>query len=443
LRKLELVDMLLINSHAELPELMQAYLPEAVKQRHRFHAVAAMQSQKAGFLQRGSRSFAKGGLHSPDGAASAAAKNVSSTAAEREAADRDWERRLARRGHCSALVRVAPEQKDLFSGHTTWSDYGKMTRIFKYYHFKLPDAGTAATHIGFSSYPGCVSSTDNFFMLNSGLVTMDTTLEVLNANLYDRIPEFPANPHISNFMHVMAVNRMAHTAQDWTTLFARRNGGIPSAQWLVVDYNVFTTGDAIQPDTVRLLEQVPGLTYQADISDMLARQGYWASYNRPFFPETRRAAGHADAETKYGDLFSFGNGPRASIFKHVAGSIGSMFDMRAVMNRNVYPNEGVAPVEPGHAISARMDLDMNNHLPNGGIDAKVVDRCLIRLLQCQAISGPSHDTQPIFRWQNEDGAENFAGWPHLGLPSVWNFTWAQATPSGLMPRATDEHTCHA
>ena len=32
---------------------------------------------------------------------------------------------------------------------------------------------------------------------------------------------------------------------------------------------------------------------------------------------------------------------------------------------------GVSPVEPGHDISARMDLSLTMPIPNGGIDAKV------------------------------------------------------------------------
>merc|ERR1719162_685498 len=74
-------------------------------------------------------------------------------ATELALADRDWERRLASTGHCSGFVRIAPENDDLLIGHTTWDDYNKMTRIFKYYKVDLPDSATAASHIGMSSYP--------------------------------------------------------------------------------------------------------------------------------------------------------------------------------------------------------------------------------------------------------------------------------------------------
>ena len=42
--------------------------------------------------------------------------------------------------------------KDLFFGHTTFSDFSEMTRIFKFYDMPLP--GATAKKIAFSSYPG-------------------------------------------------------------------------------------------------------------------------------------------------------------------------------------------------------------------------------------------------------------------------------------------------
>jgi len=313
-----------------------------------------------------------------------------------------------------------------------------MTRLFKYYAFGLPGSGTAARLMGFSSYPGCISSTDNFYLLDTGLVVMDTSLEVLNPNLYELLAESPASSNVPDFMHLMAVNRLARTGLHWTSVFAGRNSGMNSAQWLVVDFKRFQPGEPVRDNALRVLEQVPGLTRHADLSMELRTRGFWASYNRPFFPDVRESSGHTAAEQTYGALYSFWRGPRASIFGRLAPSVRNLADMRALMNRNAYPaEEGVTPNEPGHAVSARLDLaePEGQRLPNGGIDAKVAGRCLLQQLQCEAISGPSHDSQPVFRWR--DKAELFPGWPHVGLPDVWNFSWVGMTPAKLLPRTLD------
>ncbi|CAE7028407.1 Plbd1, partial [Symbiodinium sp. CCMP2456] len=72
--------------------------------------------------------------------------------------DAHWERRLVESGRCSALVRLADGDADLYMGHATWDDYSKMMRIFKFYNFSLPEAETAATKISFSSYPGVITT---------------------------------------------------------------------------------------------------------------------------------------------------------------------------------------------------------------------------------------------------------------------------------------------
>mmetsp|Transcript_63301 Transcript_63301/g.181596 ORF Transcript_63301/g.181596 Transcript_63301/m.181596 type:complete len:746 (-) Transcript_63301:60-2297(-) len=491
-RKLELLDLLIINSHAVLPELMEAFTPKATERRHKFQTRSgAGMGKSSTLLQRGARGRhlavktfagqARGeGLGSPRGSINdddrrrhapvhaqeegkeedqkvqegqevgekmllhdAGLRNMSGSKSEHRQdllamADRDWEQRLARHGHCSALVRLTPESRDLLVGHSTWSDYSRMTRVFKYYTFSLPNSGSATKVMGFSSYPGCVGSTDNFYMMDSGIVAVDTSLEVLNVKVYDRISDFRASPYTPNFMHVVIVNRLAHTATDWTTLFARQGTGFPSAQWMVVDYNKFTPGMSIPENTLRLLEQVPGLIRHDDISQTLRDNRYWASYNRPYFAEIRQASGHTAAENSFGALYSFGSSPRALIFKHLAGSVTDLFSMRHIMRRNAYPNENVLPNEPGHAISARLDLDVLRHIPNGGVDSKVVNRCLLQSLQCQAVSGPSHDDQPVFKWRNANGGDLFPGWPHLGLPDVWGFGWAQMSPSAMLEKPVDK-----
>jgi len=488
---LGLEDMWAINNHAMMPELMLEYTAEMIMQRRKF------QSQPSAFLaeslvtkhakrrgggkqeeqrlrknlrlvDRANQLYGayNGDLEPPTEKTNVATephrwseeklreralkagdaflppvhRERKANATERAMGDRDWESALAKTGHCSAFVRVGPENGDLFVGHTTWDDYSKMTRIFKYYKFHFPGAWGFATHIGMSSYPGCVSSTDHFYMMNSGLAVFDTNLEILNPTVYNRVPEFPVNSHLPTWMHVMIVNRMARNAIQWTTLFGEQNNGQDNAQWMIVDYNKFSVGQPVPDMTLWILEQIPGLMMKTDVSYLLRNVGYWASYNRPYFPEMRAETGHTAAEGFYGAVYSYGAAPRAQIFARIGGNVETIFDMRTLMNRNEFPNEMVDPNAPGHAISARNDLDSMNHLPNGGIDAKVTSYCLFKSLQCQAISGPTHQSQAVFTWGSA-GADLFPGWPHLGLPLVWNFDWVQMTPAMSLEKIIDVRKC--
>ena len=50
---------------------------------------------------------------------------------------------------------------------------------------------------------------------------------------------------------------------------------------MVLDYNKFTPGKPVTPDTLWILEQLPGMIQMADMSLYLKEHGYWASYNLP------------------------------------------------------------------------------------------------------------------------------------------------------------------
>ncbi|CAJ1429326.1 unnamed protein product, partial [Effrenium voratum] len=356
---LELDDMLLINAGGELPQLLQAYAPESREHR-------AARSQAPSFLQQRSKSRSQDPLD-----------------------DAHWERRVVESGRCSALVRLADGDMDLLMGHTTWDDYSKMTRIFKFYNFSLPAAETAATRMSFSSYPGAVTSTDDFYELNSGLVAMETSLVLLDPNAWDKVLDFPRFLSVPNFMHLMAVNRLAKTAADWVQLFSKTNTGTFAAQWMVADYNLFESGKPLPDGAFWVAEMIPGVSEIRDMSAHLRQHRYWASFNRPFFGKTRELSGFNAAERTHGALYSYNGNPRSVAFQLAAPGVNALQDMRRVMNQNTYPSSA-PPNDPGHQISARMDLSAVLKLPNGGIDAKVVNRCLLKKLQAQAISGPSH-----------------------------------------------------
>jgi len=425
---LGLEDIFLINSGGELPDLMQAYSPMAVSGR------IAAQAPSGVFLQ---ESMKRGTRREKPSRAKPAGKrplrglntNLNTSADSDPLSDANWEKRLQADGHCSAFVRLGSNNADLFVGHTTWDDYSEMTRIFKYYNFPLGGADTMAQTIAMSSYPGLVSSTDDYYIMNSGLAVMDTTMEILDPFIWDKVTDFPTNVHIPNFMHVMATNRLAKSPPQWARIYGRENTGTYNAQWMIVDYNQFSPGKTLPDNTLWVVESIPGAIHSQDVSPVLRKQGYWASFNRPYFDDIRLASGHDAAMKSHGNLYSFNDSPRGHIFASVAPSVEGLLDMRGLMDRNMYPYAGVEPNEPGHEISARMDLSPTQPIPNGGIDAKVTNYCLFKTLAVQAISGPSHINQPVFSWTKEDGIDAWPGYPHAGQPNTWNFDWVQMTPA--------------
>lgn len=410
---LSLVDFFLLNSMGEAGTLMDAYRPATISDRAK-----AQSPPLVFFLQK------KLGLPVDD-----------------PAAEEEWRRRLVGEGHCSALVRVTEGNNDLLAGHTTWADYSTMTRIFKYYTIPLPGASTMATTLAMSSYPGTVTSGDNFVMADSGLVIMDTSLEMVNPFGFDGVKDFPFNAHLPNWMHVLVSLRMAKNAPDFVEFFQKQNTGTLMAQWMVLDYNMFQSGKPIGQNVLWVIEQIPGHQEGKDMSLVLRQQGYWASVNRPYFTSIREPSWFDKAQQSHGKLYSVSDCPRCRIFRDSAPGINSLFDMRGVIHRNNYPIQSYGPFQPGHEISARFDLDPKEPIANGGIDTKLTSSCMFKLLTVQAISGPSHAMLPFFQWAGADGRERFPGMPHTGLPNLWNFNWQQISPAGSTGNIVDVDSC--
>merc|ERR1719284_1888638 len=201
---------------------------------------------------------------------------------------------------------------------------------------------------------------------------------------------------------------------------------------MVVDYNKFSSGENLRDGAFYVVEQVPGVTHAADMTKFLQEHGFWASENRAWFKDVRDAAGATEAEELHGDLFSADRNPRAHIFAATAPELTSLAGMRDEMQRNRWPHEvdGGIGNTPDHAIAARGDLDKQSPNPNGAVDSKVTSACLVKKLQCDAISGPTHESQKPFKWTDERGRELYPDAPHDGQPDLWNFDWVRMAPEG-------------
>jgi len=349
------------------------------------------------------------------------------------------ETRAALRETRAALVTlpsVAPLA--LISGHATWDDYEELNRMYKSYHFKFSDPLHAhALHsqrLVMSSYPGMIFSSDDFYILDSGLVLLETTLNILDEKLYSH-----ADPRatVMAWIRNLVANRLASTGKEWTSLFAHYNSGTYNNQWMVVDYKLFDPNKAtLAPGTLWLVEQIPGFTKSMDVTSLLEKNHYWASYNRPFFKETNSLsmfehfAEAAGKTTEEKELFTYNQCPRAKIFARDQNKVTNLESMKKILRYNHYQTDSVSAGCPGASIAARFDLpvvpghkcDVLKLKANGATDGKVTNAALVSLMQAYAVSGPSNDNLPTFDWSKTSFKK-----PPL-LPNIWNFAWKLMSP---------------
>lgn len=335
---------------------------------------------------------------------------------------------------CSALIKLMHDYSDIFVGHTTWTDYYSMVRVFKHYKMALTSTDgspVAASRVSFSSRPAMLSSKDDFYIMDSGLVTLETTNGIYNKSLYGAVK---AEGSVLCWMRSIIANRIASTGREWTTTFARYNSGTYNNQWMVVDYKAFVPGKGpagVRPNTLWIIEQVPGVTMSGDVTAILKQQGYWPSYNVPYFSYIYNISGWPAMAAQYGDDYTYDKCVRARIFRRNETGVESLEGLGAVLQLNDWEVDPLSADDPANAISSRYDLRyliQKQGFAFGGIDSKTTKRdWVLRAkttgLKTRVISGPSHQHQPPFVWSSS----KFNSVPHRGMPNAWNFDWIQLT----------------
>ena len=189
----------------------------------------------------------------------------------------------------------------------------------------------------------------------------------------------------------------------------------------------------LRPNTFWVLEQLPGHIESADQTSLLTKQGYFPSYNIPFYPKIFDLSGGPALVKKYGEWFSYEGSPRAKIFARNHTMITNTESMIQLMRYNNFKHDPLSkcdcdpPFSAENAISARNDLNPKNgtypfgalgHRSHGGTDMKLTTSSLAPKLRFYAVSSPTYDQLPPFRWSEQDFANDT---PHYGHPDLWNF----------------------
>ena len=352
------------------------------------------------------------------------------------------ERNDSHSGHCSAIVKPLPDGSDLFVAHNTWSDYDWMLRVMKKYSFhfkslqhnktKLIPGHTAA----FPSYPGIILSSDDYYVLSSGLVVQETTIHNQNKTLTLSVKP---NNCIPEFARNIIANRLAESGNQWTQIFSQYNSGTYNNQFMIIDYKLFKRGTKLSNlgnDLLWIVEQMPGLTRAKDVTYVLREEGYWASYNVPFIKQIYQISGNEELFRKSGSFYSWNSTARARIFRREESKVTDLKSLYSLMRYNDFKVDPLSkcqeynqtcspPYSADLTIAARNDLNdpkgryplyQWGHRGEGAIDAKLTNIDMVSKMEMIAVSGPTDKQQPPFQWSKSDLTLS-----HVGQPDLFNF----------------------
>ncbi|KAL4420666.1 hypothetical protein ABPG75_010322 [Micractinium tetrahymenae] len=336
-------------------------------------------------------------------------------------------------GRCSAVVRVTPDFSDLLMGHSAWFTFGGLVRIYKHYSFQLHHPALRLRRMSFSSYPGELSSDDDFYLLSTGLVVLQTTNSVFNKSLYSLlVPE-----SVLSWQRARIASFLSNDGKCWTDVMAQHNSGTGNNQWMVVDLKLFQPGHELQRGLLWVVEQMPGLVVASDQTGTLER-GYWPSYNIPFHPEVYSGSGYPQfvaQQAQRGAAYaaaavagaSYQMAPRAQIFRRDAPEVDHLPGLRALLRSNKWPDEPFSGGSPLGALCGRGDVDPVNPRAAGCYDSKATTWAMARQLEADAVVGPTRTAaMPPFAWSRSGPLE--ASVAHLGQPDVFDFEFERMSP---------------
>ncbi|KAJ7370826.1 Phospholipase B-like 1 [Desmophyllum pertusum] len=304
--------------------------------------------------------------------------------------------KVGRMGHCSALIKVLPGYEDIFAGHSSWFEYGATMRIYKHYHFSLrDDPSRVAKRMSFSSYAGYLVSLDDFYIMDSGLIMLQTTNSMFNDSLLkDVTPQSLLAWH-----RVRLANVMAHNGKEWGEVYKQYNSGTYNNQYMILDLKQVELKKTLLTGALWVVEQIPGLVI----------------YNLSGFPEFVK---------KHGLSYTYQLAPRAEIFRRDQGKVVDIESMKYILRYNDYPKDPYSDKNPYNSICSRGDLlTPSDSSPSGCYDTKVTDYSRAKSLMSEAISGPTYQGLPVFCWSHFKFPNK-----HVGLPDCYDFDFVTMKP---------------
>lgn len=139
------------------------------------------------------------------------------------------------------LMKDEAKKPEIIIGHSSDGDYTSMLKVVKTYRFNYhhsPEAGSRLvtnTDITFTSYPGSIASSDDFY------IAMGKYTRIIVAGITLKHHQSAQLLHgidlegtVFSAARVMTANRLSHNGKFWSRIMAR-DPDIGAKQWLIID----------------------------------------------------------------------------------------------------------------------------------------------------------------------------------------------------------------
>lgn len=302
-------------------------------------------------------------------------------------------------------------------GHNTIAPYNKMLRLLKKYTFGYHVLTTPkfapmvpSRSIIMSSYPGALSSHDEFYLLrgeNRDLVITGVPLTQTNGvpgnllNLKEKV--MPS-------VKVMAVNRLSSDGRSWSRLAAYQNNDATAMQWITFEPRTSNTW---------LVEQQFGITQSFDYTEDFQKSSFIFSIGTSQLQELKNTVNVREDEIIARLCKFVGN---------IQQNITTLEEFRRVMRG--YSQEDLSTdqnsdIELLQKLSYRGDLE-SVPVPFGVIDSKII-AADPEILEAELSSGPCGSIcRNSFKW-----SDSFPNISHIGHPD--NFDFKSVIPVWVWP----------
>ena len=334
--------------------------------------------------------------------------------------------------HCSALIKLSDDFSDIWFGHNTWITYLTMIRIFKEYRFISNKRNEKSKINSFSSYPGALSSIDDFYFLDSNLLVMETTIIIFKDELYNLLTP----KSLLTWVRAILANRLAGSNEEWVQIFKKENSGTYNDQFMILDLNkIDLKKKSLKEKSLMIIEQMPNYTETFDATSYLLNDKYWPSFNVPFSQNILERIGYYEIIKSNPNMIKeidYYNCSRAKIFRRDQGKIKTVYDFKKMMRYNDFENDIFSYGDASLTIAARMDLNKNGSRCSGATDVKFISvkeifegRNIVHI-----ISGPTNEQQPTFSWNDTTCylVKNISDFKVKGLNEKWDFPWIEYSP---------------